>query len=103
MLSAVISGFAYLRLTLLSVRPLGAPSDVDELDVDTAVSQPMHHLGATLLLEEEAPVDVAVRHVPSSPVALSGVAIATAFTVVFGLIPGPILSLAHAATLSLLG
>ncbi len=103
MVSAVISGFAYLRLTLISVRPVGAPTDVDELGVETGVSAPMHHLGATLMLEEELPTEVEIAHVGVSPVALTGVTLAAAFTIIFGIVPGPLLSLAHAATMSLLG
>ena len=103
MVSAVVSGFAYLRLTLISVRPVGAPTDVDELGVETGVSAPMHHLGATLMLEEELPTEVEITHVGVSPVAFTGVTLAAAFTVIFGIVPGPLLSLAHAATMSLLG
>lgn len=103
MITAVISGFAYLRLTLVTVRPVGAATDIDEVAQESAVSEPMHHLGTTLTLEEQVPVEVEVRHVPVSPVAMTGVAIASALTVIFGIVPGPLLSLAHAATLSLLG
>jgi NADH-quinone oxidoreductase subunit N len=107
MLSAVVSGFAYLRLTLISVRSLATPNESGVVDLETGLSLPMRQLGATLTLEAtteaEAEAEVELRQVPLSPVALTGVCIAAAFTVVFGIIPGPILSLAHAATLSLLG
>jgi NADH:ubiquinone oxidoreductase subunit 2 (subunit N) len=114
MVSAAIAAFFYLRVavTMFSpVGPAGDPLDGDEPDRGVAVhGGPVAGDGPSanedavsdLRVLTDAPPSAAVTDRGVVPVpALTAVALGlcTAFTVVFGIIPGPILDFAHQATL----
>jgi len=117
MLSGAVAAFFYLRLAVTMFSPVGAVGDVADGDtplLDAPVAQPTggstpdasggDQPASILVLTDDAPeADVAARGPVPIP-ALTGVAISlcVAFTVVFGVVPGPIINFAHQATLLLL-
>ncbi|HEX7460322.1 MAG TPA: NADH-quinone oxidoreductase subunit N [Acidimicrobiales bacterium] len=121
MLSGAVAAFFYLRLAVTMYSPVGAVGDVADGDtplLDAPNGEPPRgSIGASvpdssgnaepasiLVLTDDAPdADVAARGPEPIP-ALTGVAISlcVAFTVVFGVVPGPIINFAHQATLLLL-
>jgi len=121
MLSGAVAAFFYLRLAVTMFSPVGAVGDVADGDTPlldapatpvtggpTGGSTPDSSGGdqpaSILVLTDDAPeADVAARGPVPIPT-LTGVAISlcVAFTVVFGVVPGPIINFAHQATLLLL-
>ncbi len=120
MASAAVAAFFYLRLAVTMFSPVGA--DGDEPDVGAAdapggagspaggggaapAGRPTGDTVADLQVLTDAPPepDVAARGVVPVPAATAvAVGLCVAFSVVFGIIPGPILDFAHDATLLLL-
>ena len=117
MLSGAVAAFFYLRLVVTMFSPVGLVGDVAEGDTSRSDASAMAPVkgsfaGATgaeqpasiQVLTDDAPDDVVeVRGLVPVP-ALTAVAIGicVAFTVVFGVVPGPVLNFAHHATLLLL-
>jgi NADH-quinone oxidoreductase subunit N len=124
MVSAAIAAFFYLRLTVTMYSPVGltgdeapsAESDTGSAALASAGSfgpgamaaaepfgaRPSSEGDVTLeALTDEAPtISVTERGVvPVPPLSALCIGICVAFTVVFGIIPGPILDFAHQATL----
>ncbi len=121
MLSAAIAAFFYLRVTLTMYSPVGAIADpgdggdggdgveggdaVDEIAGpegragDAAVSA--DGMASLRVLTDDAPADSVTRRgaVPVPTLTWVAIGLTVAFTVVFGIIPGPILDFAHQATL----
>jgi len=117
MLSGAVAAFFYLRLAVTMFSPVGPVGDVSEGDASlsaapsvarakdsssgaSGVEQP----ASIQVLTDDAPdADVEVRGlVPVPPLTAVAIGICVAFTVVFGIVPGPILNFAHQATLLLL-
>ena len=100
MITAAISVAFYLRAALLIATPINSASADDELPPSGAPLSTVES-NAALLLEDE--IEVAAPPVVPVPVA-AGVAIgiSVAVTIFFGVVPGPLLDLAHAATLGYL-
>jgi NADH-quinone oxidoreductase subunit N len=115
MVSAAIAAFFYLRVAVTMYSPVGPVGDLEDggapvgstAAADDAESVPVADPPsddgvASLLVLTDAPPEASVteRGVVPVPV-LTGLAIGvcTAFTVVFGIFPGPILDFAHQATL----
>ena len=128
MASAAVAAFFYLRLAVTMFSPVGdvgnqsedanggpAADDADGGPVDGAevrqasvadVGDAIDDRVASLQVLTDAPPDADVEDRGTVPVpVLTAVVIGTcaAFTLVFGIIPGPILNFAHEATLLLLG
>ena len=124
MVSAAIAAFFYLRLTVTMYSPVGQTGDVApsaEFDTGSAAlasagsfgpgamaaaepfgARPSSEGDVTLeALTDEAPtISVTERGVvPVPPLSALCIGICVAFSVVFGIIPGPILDFAHQATL----
>ncbi len=124
MVSAAIAAFFYLRLTVTMYSPVGQTGDVApsaEFDTGSAAlasagsfgpgamavgepfgARPSSEGDFTLeALTDEAPtISVTERGVvPVPPLSALCIGICVAFSVVFGIIPGPILDFAHQATL----
>ncbi len=117
MASAAVAAFFYLRLAVTMFSPVGDVGDALEstfgddggLPTDAAAPADASTSGgamASLEVLTDAPpsAEVEARGVVPVP-ALTSVAIGlcVGFTVVFGIVPGPILDFAHRATLLLLG
>ena len=127
MASAAVAAFFYLRLAVTMFSPVGdvgnqsedanggpAADDADGGPVDGAevrqasvadVGDAIDDRVASLQVLTDAPPDADVEDRGTVPVpVLTAVVIGTcvAFTLVFGIIPGPILNFAHQATLLLL-
>ena len=127
MASAAVAAFFYLRLAVTMFSPVGdvgnqsedanggpAADDADGGPVDGAevrqasvadVGDAIDDRVASLQVLTDAPLDADVEDRGTVPVpVLTAVVIGTcvAFTLVFGIIPGPILNFAHQATLLLL-
>jgi NADH-quinone oxidoreductase subunit N len=100
MLTAGIAVAFYLRVVVLLVTPVNSSSADDALPVSAAPAATVHANGVLLL---EGDVEVAAPSIVPVPAA-AGVAIglSVAVTVFFGVVPGPLLDLAHAATLGYL-
>ncbi len=118
MVSAAIAAFFYLRLAVTMFSPVGIVGDVPDDAIlgegGTTVSDPSRGAptvggpidsgGAVSSLQvlTDAPATTAV--IDRGPVAIPGltalvIGVSVAFTVVFGIVPGPILDFAHQATL----
>jgi NADH-quinone oxidoreductase subunit N len=114
MVSAAVAAFFYLRVAVTMYSPVGRVGDATDDQVeenpapagpseptttgDTASSDPV----ASLSVLTDAPPDQAVTDrgvVPVPRLATVAIGLSVAFTVVFGIIPGPILDFAHQATL----
>jgi NADH-quinone oxidoreductase subunit N len=113
MASAAVAAFFYLRLAVTMFSPVGDAGNV--VDANTA-DQPVpvepgsgdstSDTVASLQTLTDAPpsADVEARGmVPVPPLTAVAIGLCVAFTVVFGIVPGPILNFAHQATLLLLG
>jgi len=117
MLSGAVAAFFYLRLAVTMFSPVGqvgdADADADEVVVASGIeispgtrggsgdgSQP----ASIQVLTDDAPeAEVEARGpVPVPALTAAAIGICVAFTVVFGIIPEPILNFAHQATLLLL-
>jgi NADH-quinone oxidoreductase subunit N len=109
MVSAAIAAFFYLRLAITMFSPVGPVGDVAEDGSAPVVAAP-NSAGAdlpgdgvsSLQLLTDAPPDESVAErgvVPVPPLTTLAIGLTVAFTVVFGIIPGPILDFAHQATL----
>ena len=113
MASGAVAAFFYLRLAVTMFSPVGLVGDVAEGDrtlPDQPTPAPVERgssgdqPASIQVLTDDAP-EIAVESRGLVPVpALTAVAIGicVAFTVVFGIIPGPIVNFAHQATLLLL-
>ncbi len=113
MLSGAVAAFFYLRLAVTMFSPVGPVGDVADGDTplfDVPLADPTtYSLGGDqpasiqVLTDDTPAADVAERGLAPVP-SLTGAAIGicVAFTVVFGIIPGPVLNFAHQATLLLL-
>jgi NADH-quinone oxidoreductase subunit N len=115
MVSAAIAAFFYLRVTVTMYSPVGAVADPVEgedgsvaaadgsiAEGSSASPPPTTDAVASLQILTDAPPSEWVVERGAVPVpALTWVAIGltVGFTVVFGIIPGPILAFAHQATL----
>ena len=116
MLSGAVAAFFYLRLAVTMFSPVGLVGDAtgegadvpDAPGVDTAVgsggSAAADQPASIQVLTDDAPeADVEARGpVPVPVLTTAAIGICVAFTVVFGIIPGPIVNFAHQATLLLL-
>ena len=100
MLSAAVAAAVYLRVALLAVTPVDSASSDEALPPSAAPASTVR-ANATLLMAAEPELHAPARiTVPAA--AGIGIGISVAVTVVFGIIPGPLLDLAHAATLGYL-
>ena len=114
MATAAVAAFFYLRLAVTMLSPVGLVGDApDEDDGRSAevlaalpgASVPRDGIAALDVLTDAPPsVAVAERGVQPVP-ALTAVAVGTcvAVTVVFGIVPGPLLDFARSATLLIVG
>jgi NADH-quinone oxidoreductase subunit N len=110
MVSAAIAAFFYLRLAVTMFSPVGPVGDALAEDGGAAVvTDPTSTVAerpgdgvSSLQVLTDAPPDEAVTErglVPVPPLTALAIGLTVAFTVVFGIIPGPILDFAHQATL----
>jgi NADH:ubiquinone oxidoreductase subunit 2 (subunit N) len=112
MVSAAIAAFFYLRVAVTMYSPVGEVADpVDATDVGSAPPPPPPNgASAGTVTDGVASLQVLTDAPPSDWVTERGVVfvptltrvaigITVAFTVVFGIIPEPILDFAHQATL----
>jgi len=117
MLSGAVAAFFYLRLAVTMFSPVGPVGDVVESDapvLPTSTSAPpIGSAVTTLVADQPAGIQVLTDDEPEPAVETRGllpvpaltslaIGICVAFTVVFGVVPGPILNFAHQATLLLL-
>lgn len=117
MLSGAVAAFFYLRLAVTMFSPVGPVGDVVESDAPvlptSAAAPPIGSAAATLVADQPASIQVLTDDEPEAAVETRGllpvpaltslaIGICVAFTVVFGVVPGPILNFAHQATLLLL-
>jgi NADH-quinone oxidoreductase subunit N len=113
MASAAVAAFFYLRLAVTMFSPVGDTGDVvdantadEPVPAEPAPGDSTTDTVASLQTLTDAPptADVEARGVvPVPPLTAVAISLCVAFTVVFGIIPGPILDFAHQATLLLLG
>lgn len=124
MASAAIAAFFYLRLAVAMFSPAGpvgdaalaeaSPSGTGVQAAAAAVTgsgpavalamagDPYAEPASLAVLTEEAPeAGVATRRVPVPRLAAGAIGLCVAFTVVFGIVPAPIVDFAHQATLLL--
>jgi NADH-quinone oxidoreductase subunit N len=120
MASAAIAAFFYLRVVIAMYSPVGAIGDVvdisgddrvgDRSGVDDVAEVMVGHVGAgsvaadapasLVTLTAMPPMAAAAdRTVPVPALTWVAIGLSVAFTVVFGVLPGPITEFAHAATL----
>ena len=99
MATAAIAAYFYLRLAVICVTP--APSEhsgdatpITSGDADASAAT-VRATGTLLLAEDETEATVEEIAVPTA--GLVGVLVATAVTVVFGIVPGPLLDMARTA------
>ena len=99
MATAAIAAYFYLRLAVICVTP--APSEhsgdatpITSGDADASAAT-VRATGTLLLAEDETEATVEEIAVPAA--GLVGVLVATAVTVVFGIVPGPLLDMARTA------
>ena len=113
MASAAVAAFFYLRLAVTMFSPVGDLGDAVEATFgDGEVAAPLPGPGdsttdtvADLQVLTDAPPSAEVDArgpVPVPPLTAAAIGLCVAFTVVFGVVPGPILNFAHDATLLLL-
>jgi NADH-quinone oxidoreductase subunit N len=115
MASAAVAAFFYLRLAVTMFSPVGDLGDAVDAtfgDEETfADGEPVAVPGgagagvADLQVLTDAPPSAEVEArgaVPVPPLTAAAIGLCVAFTVVFGVIPGPVLNFAHEATLLLL-
>ena len=123
MASAAVAAFFYLRLAVTMYSPVGAsgdPLDGNLPETDTVSDPVAPAVGVTpraidradgnqpvadlQVLTDDAPsAEVVARGpVPVPPLTVAAIGTCVAFTVVFGIIPGPVIDFAHQATLLLL-
>jgi NADH-quinone oxidoreductase subunit N len=117
MLSGAVAAFFYLRLAVTMFSPVGLVGDVAEGDTSlsdaSAVAPVKGSFAGTTKGEQPASIQVLTDDAPDADVEVRGlvpvpaltavaIGICVAFTVVFGLVPGPVLNFAHHATLLLL-
>jgi len=108
MVTAAVAAFFYLRVAVTMYSPAGAVADGTGPGADGVEAAPVGETGADpgsepaglSVLTEAPPSEAVAGRVVRVP-ALTWLAIGTcvAFTVVFGIIPGPIVDFAHQATL----
>ncbi len=122
MASAAIAAFFYLRLAVAMFSPAGPVGDVAEGEpssvgaplpspvaggpvaglVLAADADPFAEPASLAVLTDEAPEgDVATRRVAVPPLTAAAIALCVGFTIVFGIVPAPIVDFAHQATLLL--
>ena len=103
MATAAIAAYFYLRLAVIAVTP--APSEhsgdatpITAGDADASAAT-VRATGTLLLAEDETTTTTTttVEEIPVPTAGLIGVLVATAVTVVFGIVPGPLLDMAHTA------
>ena len=111
MASGAVAAFFYLRLAVTMFSPVGTVGDAlgADADVEDAPSAPAAGTrgdpvaGLATLTDAPPALEVEERGaVPVPPLTTVAIGICVAFTVVFGVIPGPIVNFAHDATLLLL-
>jgi NADH-quinone oxidoreductase subunit N len=117
MLSGAVAAFFYLRLAVTMFSPVGLVGDVAEDDataLDASATAPLmgsaagtpeadQPAGIQVLTDDAPEADVETRGlVPVPPLTAVAIGICVAFTVVFGVVPGPVLNFARQATLLLL-
>ncbi len=119
MLSGAVAAFFYLRLAVTMFSPVGLSGDVDDSGVAATDAVPSgievpsgtdgvsgdgNQPASIQVLTDAPPVPEVEARGPVPVPVLTAVAIGicVAFTVVFGIIPGPIINFAHQATLLLL-
>ena len=122
MASAAIAAFFYLRLAVAMFSPAGPVGDAVEGEpssvgaplpspvaggpvaglVLAADADPFAEPASLAVLTDEAPEgDVATRRVAVPPLTAAAIALCVGFTIVFGIVPAPIVDFAHQATLLL--
>jgi NADH-quinone oxidoreductase subunit N len=94
MATAAIAAFFYLRVAVLAVSPL--KDDDDTAAIPSDASAATVRATSSLLLEDEVETAPAPITVSVAPIGVVAVVIATATTVFFGVVPGPLLDMAHA-------
>jgi NADH-quinone oxidoreductase subunit N len=117
MLSGAVAAFFYLRLAVTMFSPVGLVGDVVEgamppsdgsavlpVEGSFALATGGEQPASIQVLTDDAPnADVEVRGlVPVPPLTSVAIGICVVFTVVFGVVPGPLVNFAHQATLLLL-
>jgi NADH-quinone oxidoreductase subunit N len=116
MASAAVAAFFYLRLAVTMFSPVGDLGEAveatfgdDEVSAVTGLSTSGDSTAdrvADLQVLTDAPPSAEVEArglVPVPPLTAAAIGLCVAFTVVFGVVPGPVLNFAHEATLLLLG
>jgi NADH-quinone oxidoreductase subunit N len=125
MASGAVAAFFYLRLAVTMFSPVGDVGDVVEAvgpageaveigvgsgavpststSTSTAIGDRDGMASLQVLTDAPPEADVEARGlVPVPPLTAAAIGLCVAFTVVFGIIPGPIVNFAHQATLLLL-
>lgn len=112
MLSGAVAAFFYLRLAVTMFSPVGPEGDVPDGDAPLLAAPVLPPTDANrddepasiLVLTDDAPAaEVESRGlVPVPPLTAAAIGLCVTFTVVFGIVPGPILDFARQATLLLL-
>ncbi len=100
MLTAGIAVAFYLRVVVLLMTPVSSAADDEALPISAAPASTVSANATLLMATEPVLAETELIEVPRA--AAVGIGISVAFTVLFGIIPGPILDLAHAATLGYL-
>ena len=116
MLSGAVAAFFYLRLAVTMFSPVGLVGDATDDAADSPDSPAVGTSvggGGSATADQPASIQVLTDAAPEAEVEARGpvpvpvltavaIGICVAFTVVFGIIPGPIVNFAHQATLLLL-
>jgi NADH-quinone oxidoreductase subunit N len=111
MVTAAVAAFFYLRLAVTMYSPTGLVGDGSEVAADgdavtggtggsaTAAGDGTEPAGLSVLTDDPPSEAVAARVVRVPGLTWLAIGTCVAFTVVFGIIPGPIVDFAHQATL----
>ena len=98
MATAAIAAWFYLRIAIVAVTPakgdeLGDVEPITEGDADASAAT-VAASGTLLMVDEQVEAPAEDLEIPASGIA--AVLVATAVTVVFGIVPGPLLDMGHA-------
>ena len=109
MVSAAVAAFFYLRLAITMFSPVGPVGDAIAEDggapvvasPTAVVDLPTGGVSSLQVLTDAPPAESVTERglVPIPPLTAVAIGVTVAFTVVFGIVPGPILDFAHQATL----
>ena len=101
MATAAVAAYFYLRLAVLCVTPAtgertGDAAAITSGDADASAAT-VKATGSLLLADDPVATEATVEQIPVPTAGIVGILVATAVTVVFGIVPGPLLDMAHTA------